>query len=98
MMLHHAQELEPPANPARFTEFCTVQYGITLPMADITPVKGPQAHNFYAWMREVHDFVPSWNFNKVLLDGEGQLVTTWGSPTEPMSAEIVETITLMLTR
>ena len=49
-------------------------------------------------MREVHDFVPSWNFNKVLLDGEGQLVTTWGSPTEPMSAEIVETITPMLTR
>jgi len=70
------------------SEFCTVTYGITFPMTDITPVLGEEAHPFYKWLKETRGFVPRWNFNKVLLDGEGQVVETWGSMTTPDSSAI----------
>lgn len=77
-------------------EFCTIQYGITLPMTDIVPVKGAQAHPFYAWLRDTRGFVPGWNFNKVLLDGQGQVVATWGSMTGPGSRRIRDAFTPLL--
>ncbi len=79
-------------------EFCTLQYGITLPMTDILPVTGPQAHPFYRWLRETEGFMPGWNFNKVLLDGEGQVVGTWGAPVKPLSGAIVKAFTPLLPR
>lgn len=82
----------------RVKEFCTIQFGITLPMTDILPVKGPQAHPFYRWLKETRGFTPRWNFNKVLLDGEGQVVETWGSMTKPQSSSIVGAFTPLLLR
>lgn len=79
-------------------EFCELQFGITLPMTDILPVKGPQAHPFYRWLRETRGFTPGWNFNKVLLDGEGQVVGTWGAMTNPQSGAIIKAITPLLPR
>ena len=57
-------------------EFCEVNFNLTLPMTTITSVRGSGAHPFYRWLRDTHGFEPGWNFNKVLLDGEGQLVQT----------------------
>ena len=47
--------------------FCELTYGIDMPMADITHVKGAQAHSFYKAVRAETGFVPRWNFNKVLI-------------------------------
>lgn len=69
-------------------EFCAVNFGLDLPMTDITHVKGPDAHPFYAWVREQTGFVPKWNFNKVLIDGQGRVAGTWPSGVEPMSSDI----------
>ena len=69
-------------------EFCAVNFGLDLPMTDITPVKGPQAHPFFAWVKAQTGFVPKWNFNKVLIDGEGRVAGTWPSGVEPMSPAI----------
>jgi glutathione peroxidase len=74
------QELD---NAKEVSEFCTVTYGLTLPMTDITPVTGEAAHPFYKWVKAQSGFTPRWNFNKVLLDGQGNVVTTWGSMTTP---------------
>jgi glutathione peroxidase len=73
-------------------EFCEVNFGLTLPMTDITPVRGREAHPFYRWLRDTHGFQPSWNFNKVLIGPEGELVGTWGSTTRPLSAPITRAI------
>ena len=35
------------ASGAEVKEFCEVSFGLNLPMADITPVKGRKAHPFY---------------------------------------------------
>lgn len=77
-------------------EFCTLTYGIDMPMTDITHVKGPEAHPFYAWVRSQAGWEPGWNFNKVLLDGKGEVVATWGSATKPMSQAITGKIEALL--
>jgi glutathione peroxidase len=80
------------ATAEQVAEFCAVNFGLTLPMTDITPVTGPGAHPFYAWLKETQGFEPKWNFNKVLIGPEGEVVATWGSTTRPMSAPITEAV------
>ncbi len=76
------------ASEAEVKEFCAVTFDLTLPMTGILSVKGPQAHAFYAWMRDEHGFVPGWNFNKVLLGPDGAPVATWGSSPRPTGRAI----------
>ena len=87
------QELE---NGKAAKAFCELTYGIDLPMTDITPVKGPQAHPFYQWLAKDAGFVPGWNFNKVLLDGTGAEVGTWGATTKPGATAITSQIDALL--
>ena len=65
-------------------------------MTDITPVTGDQAHPFYKWLADTEGFTPGWNFNKVLLDGEGEVVATWGSVMRPTAEPVVEKIEALL--
>ncbi len=73
-------------------EFCELTFGIDMPMADITHVKGPQAHPFYKSVRAQTGFVPAWNFNKVLIGPDGAVVDTWGSGVRPNSRKITARI------
>ncbi|MFC5567629.1 glutathione peroxidase [Rubellimicrobium aerolatum] len=74
------------------SEFCTLQYGITMPMTAITPVRGEAAHPFFAWLRETEGFEPQWNFNKVLISADGAVLGTWGSNETPTGPEITGAI------
>lgn len=80
-----AQELD---DAAKVKEFCTVQYGITLPMSDIIHVARGELHPFYAWLRRDHGYAPAWNFYKVLLGPDGQVVKTWPATVGPQSDSI----------
>ncbi len=77
-------------------EFCEVNFSLTLPMTEITPVTGPEAHPFFARIKAETGFEPAWNFNKVLLDGAGKVVGTWGSQVKPQSPGIVGAIEAVL--
>lgn len=88
-----SQELN---DAAEIKEFCAANFDLTLPMTDITHVVGPDAHPFYAMLRAEHGFEPGWNFNKVLLDGQGELVATWGSLTVPTASVITREIEALL--
>jgi glutathione peroxidase len=76
------------ADDAAVREYCAVNFDLTLPMTEITSVKGSTAHPFYAWLKQEHGFAPGWNFNKVLIGPDGEVVATWGSMTNPTSAAI----------
>ena len=78
--------------------FCEITYGITLPMTDITHVRGPEAHPFYQWMQSEHGWAPRWNFNKVLIGGDGAVLGIWGARTRPDAPEIVRMIEQELLR
>jgi glutathione peroxidase len=73
-------------------DFCRVQTGLTFPITQITPLRGPQAHPFYRWLADTHGHVPSWNFNKALIGPEGELIGFWGSTTRPNARAITGAI------
>lgn len=87
-----AQELETGADVA---DFCEVNYGLTVPLTVITSVRGPEAHPFYGWLAG-QGVRPNWNFNKALLDPQGQLVTFERAGTEPLSREMTSAIESVL--
>lgn len=68
--------------------FCEVQYGIDMPMTGITNVTGPKAHPFFLSLKQEEGFEPAWNFNKVLIGPNGDLVGTYGSKTKPESSRL----------
>ena len=72
--------------------FCELTYGIDMPMTDITPVTGAAAHPFYKAVRDATGFEPRWNFNKVLIGADGEVVGTWGSRVKPDGRAITQAI------
>lgn len=84
------------ASNAEVKEFCELIYGLDMPMTVITSVKGRDAHPFYQSLRQDTGFAPSWNFNKVLLDGAGDLVDTFPLQISPLSDAITKKIERLL--
>lgn len=72
-------------------EFCDVQFGLTLPLTEITHVRGPDAHPFYDWLAQTEGWAPRWNFNKVLLKN-GAVIDTFGSTTRPDAPAITRAL------
>jgi glutathione peroxidase len=72
------------ASEAEVKNFCALNYDLTLPMTTITHVAKGDVHPFYAWAKAQSGFKPGWNFNKVLLDKDGNIVKSWGSNAKPM--------------
>jgi len=87
------QELE---SAEEVKEFCEINFNLDLPMTDITHVRGSNAHPFYQSVREETGFEPKWNFNKVLLSPEGEVVSAWGSAVRPGSSAITREIEKLL--
>lgn len=79
-------------------EFCEMNFGLDMPMADITPVRGSKAHPFYKDVRNEVGFTPRWNFNKILIGPDGSVEATWGATTKPMSPAITNAIEELLER
>lgn len=84
------------ADETAVKEYCAMTFDLTLPMTEITPVTGKAAHPFYAWLRDEADFVPGWNFNKVLLAPDGTVAATFGAPVRPESRAITGRIEALL--
>jgi glutathione peroxidase len=84
------------ADEAAVKEYCAMTFDLTLPMTEITHVKGAKAHPFYVWVKDQVGFVPRWNFNKVLIGPDGAVVATFGAPVAPESAAIAGRIEALL--
>ena len=74
--------------------FCAINYGIDFPMADITVVKGPNAHPYFKWVAHVYGnlAVPRWNFHKHVIDPHGRLVDWFAPTTSPKSNRLRSSI------
>ena len=69
---------EPKSNE-EIVEFCQMNYGVTFPMMSKISVKGDDIHPVYQWLTQkskngVLDSEVQWNFQKYLIDENGQLV------------------------
>jgi glutathione peroxidase len=79
-----------PGSAEEIQEFCTLNYGVTFPMAAKTDVVGETRHPFYAWAETQlgEDAVPQWNFHKLLLGRDGRLIMAFPTATEPTSEAV----------
>ncbi len=75
-------------------EFCEVNFNISFPLSEITNVKGENAHPVFKWAKESfgNSAVPKWNFHKILINKDGQIIDTFASFTSPMSNKIIKKI------
>lgn len=73
-------------------DYCETTFGLTFPMTDITPVRGSGAHPFYVWVKQTNGFEPSWNFNKILIGSQGEVLATWGATTRPLAPGITSAV------
>lgn len=83
-----------PGTNEEISQFCTLKYGVSFPMAAKVRIKG-QAHPIYEWLtqRELNGVMDSevqWDFHKFLLDEAGHLVRSLPSATSPLDAIILE--------
>jgi glutathione peroxidase len=66
-------------------------------MYEKVDVTGKNACDLYKWLSDKslngwNDQAPKWNFNKYLIDENGQLVKYFASNVNPMSEEIISSL------
>ncbi len=82
-----------PGTATDIQSFCTKNYGVTFPLTEKIDVKGGNQHAIYQWLTAkelngVSDATIKWNFNKILVDPNGNWVKYFGSSVDPLSSEI----------
>jgi glutathione peroxidase len=86
-----------PGSDAEIQTFCQKNYGVTFPMMSKISVKGDDQHPLYQWLTQKKyngkmDSKVKWNFQKYLINEEGELVNVFYSKTNPMDKEILSWI------
>lgn len=70
-------------------ELCELTYGVKFPMFEPTDVKGDDADPLYRMLTKATGQAPSWNFNKYLVDKQGNIVRHYGSRVTPSDDEFI---------
>jgi glutathione peroxidase len=74
-----------PGHSAQIMSLCTVKFGVTFPMAEKTPVSGPEAHPLFQWLAQEGGLLsrPRWNFYKYIIGRDGHLKDWFSTLTHP---------------
>lgn len=86
-----------PGTNADIKEFCTKNYGVTFQMMEKISVKGDDMDAIYKWLTQKAlngklDSSVKWNFQKYMIDENGNLVDVVYSADKPTSDKIVSWI------
>jgi glutathione peroxidase len=86
-----------PGGQAEISTFCKKNYGVTFPLTEKIDVKGKNQHVVYQWLcqksnNQVGDYEVKWNFNKFLIDEQGNLQAYFPSSVKPESEELAAAI------
>lgn len=86
-----------PGSNAEIKDFCQKNYGVTFPVMAKISVKGDDMAEIYSWLTKqsengVLDSEVSWNFQKYLIDENGNLVKKISPKVSPKSEEIISWI------
>lgn len=84
-----------PGTLSEIQNFCSVNYGVSFPMTEKVEVKGDNQHPLYQWLTKkakngVKNSSVKWNFQKYLIDENGNYIDFWHSMTKPMSKKIIK--------
>lgn len=83
-----------PGSAFEIRQFCTENYNITFPLMEKISVRGKDIHPLYQWltskeMNGVMDSDVKWNFQKYLIDENGNLVDVLYSKEKPGSEKVI---------
>ena len=87
----HSQE---PGTDDEIKQFCSSKYSVTFPLMSKISVKGDDKAPLYKFLTEeptAGDFKGdiTWNFNKFLVDRNGNVIARFASPTKPSDPTLV---------
>jgi glutathione peroxidase len=93
-------EQEPGTN-SEIAQFCQKNYGVTFDMFSKIRVLGSSKAPLYAYLTDTNPNGRlrgniSWNFEKFLVNRDGQVIGRFKSPVEPLSKELVSAIEVAL--
>ncbi len=87
-----------PGSAKEILEFCSLNFGVTFPIMEKVSVKGDDQHPVYKWLTQkakngVEESIVKWNFQKYLIDENGQLVKSFAPKVKPDDPQIIDWIT-----
>ena len=87
-----------PGTEAEIKEFCTSKYNVTFPMFSKISVKGDDQADLYKYLTDTEKHGEEiggevqWNFQKYLVDREGNLIARFNPKVKPLDKEVVSAI------
>lgn len=86
-----------PGTNEEISSFCSVNYGVTFPMMEKISVKGENQHQLYQFLtkkelNKVLESSVSWNFQKYLINENGQVEAMIPPTTSPTDEKIIDWI------
>lgn len=83
-----------PGSNEEIAAFCQANYGVSFTMMSKISVKGKDQHPLYKWLTTqkengVADSKVSWNFQKYMIDEEGNLVGHFSPQTKPKDKKLI---------
>lgn len=86
-----------PGTPEEIAEFCSATYGVTFPLTEKIEVNGEGRHPVYATLTRAADETGAtgdiaWNFEKFLIDAEGNVLARFSPRVEPEDPQVIEAI------
>ncbi len=85
-----------PGSEKEIRDFCTLTYGVKFPMFEKVHVTGRDATPLYQRLKADTGDAPAWNFHKYLIDRQGRVVGSYGSPTRPDDPALVAKVEALL--
>ena len=86
-----------PASEAEIKSFCSKNFGVSFVLTEKINTKGKDIHPIYSWLTNKKnngkkDSSVKWNFQKYLVNREGELIDYFNSLTSPLSSKITNLI------
>ncbi len=86
-----------PGTNQEIQSFCTAKFGVSFPLAAKISVLPPNQHPLYEWLTQASengykDSTVEWNFQKYLINENGELSHVFAPSVEPFSDELLNAI------
>jgi glutathione peroxidase len=85
-----------PGDESEILSFCQLNFGVTFPLTEKVDVRGKNQHPLYAQLTKFKSGalpgLVKWNFEKFLVNPDGEVVARFAPTVEPESVDLVQAI------